>query len=333
MITEEEEFNLFMYRQLGIAEWREKKSILSKDEVTEILKAIKAGISNDLIDLVKLPFPKFVEAYFSSIPSAQKSYFIDPQFAYKMYFLNDYTLQMFCEALRHPKYSVKKLAHALELKTSYSFGDKIKSLIDTKLEDFSKMASFKNRKHNYRTKYIYLTQYIDIDEARRLNLPAVLRFIGCQVENFDLEGKLRLLNPTVEKIVIYYFGLHGYYRHSMEDICHLMNFSYRTVCENLENILDFFLHNLEKTLPEFAIAIGYDGTLPNGMKRYRNEKFANLDAYFTTKAIFNTLPEEEQQFLEKLPFYAIRSYIEDRYLFTTVTQSQQEETEGAKNID
>ena len=293
MITEEEEFNLFMYRQLGIAEWREKKSILSKDEVTEILKAIKAGISNDLIDLVKLPFPKFVEAYFSSIPSAQKSYFIDPQFAYKMYFLNDYTLQMFCEALRHPKYSVKKLAHALELKT----------------------------------------QYIDIDEARRLNLPAVLRFIGCQVENFDLEGKLRLLNPTVEKIVIYYFGLHGYYRHSMEDICHLMNFSYRTVCEYVENILDFFLHNLEKTLPEFAIAIGYDGTLPNGMKRYRNEKFANLDAYFTTKAIFNTLPEEEQQFLEKLPFYAIRSYIEDRYLFTTVTQSQQEETEGAKNID
>jgi hypothetical protein len=120
-IMPEEQECIEFYRKYGISEWNEKTLILTDEERSVVTSDLEEGNLNPLIDIVKLPFPQFVTAYYSRFPNKPVE-LNDPAFGYKLYLLTERGISYHAELLRNPdakKNEVHKIKHLSLILRSY----------------------------------------------------------------------------------------------------------------------------------------------------------------------------------------------------------------------
>lgn len=315
--------NKAMYDLFGIAEWSEKKDILSIDEALKVLSSLSIGQKSELTELVRRPFPLFAKEYFKPYLEQSErfgSFYRDPAFGFKLYLLNGLSLKLFAEMARNPEMQydqlLEKIGHRI------SIGDRVfemKKIVEMPFEDLGKMASSLKSKDNYRKRYLYLTQYIDAETARTLGLSVSSAFENdVAVKGFDLEGKLALLNPCMKALVIYFLGLHGEKRCGLKEIKERV-FGRQFDSTVLINALKFIATNFDKTLKEFEHIIGYTGSVDpiTGMKEYECSSYRKMDINLQALFMMSRISSHEQRILESLPHRHKVLYLTSKYMYKT----------------
>ncbi len=305
-----------LYRVYGISEWHNKCQVLTIEEQLAVLSDLKKGCTTELVELVKLPFPQFIENYFLPF-SAANDYFKDPSFAYKLYFLDDSYLRLFTEKMRAPSITYRQIIETYSIKPRLCWEEKIGFLEHSDLEELSHIQSSTAQNRDYYLKYIYLTQYIDIAEAMRLELPIVESFLKDGSNGYDLEGKLAMLNPAAKHILELYIGLHGHRRHSLSEIGELIVGKRKS--HYIRQIVAIFMSKILKSSTEFAYYIGYKEELqtPGVMHQYISRDFRNLDILVETQAHFARLDEATQAYLMTLTEKERTVYLAAKFMYTT----------------
>ena len=109
-----EAISIGLYREHDISEWQEKCLILSKAEQTQVLKDLKEGITSNLVEFVKLPFPKFVETYFKQFPGSD-FYLSDPTFGYRLYIMKEHYIRYISEVIKNPNETISNIAERTKI--------------------------------------------------------------------------------------------------------------------------------------------------------------------------------------------------------------------------
>lgn len=315
-----EEFDILMFYNFGIAEWHEKSLILTEEEIIEILNCLKNSISSPLVELVKHPFPKFIRKYFSSFPGAER-FLKDPEFDYKVYLMTDTDITYLAKLIK----SAPKERVAIDKVRKSSFSD-LYSILRSSLADISKDPDTRDRGYIKFIKFLYLTQYIDFQEAKRLNLK-----IASQVEidslyskeglqGYQLEDKLACLNFPLKLVLSRLLGLNGHQRKSLTKIVD----EYGLSSKNIRYLVDIILPSLMLSLAEFKHKIGYieRDYLPYEHREYTNKRIAHLDLIFTVEFIKeNRLTPIEKQVISKFPPSKQITYIAQKFVFKDINRT------------
>lgn len=306
----------YMYEYYGIAEWREKCIIMSEQEINSVKKALNAGIETPLTALVRLPFPKFALEYYKNCESAKK-YFEDPAFGYKLYFLGDKALETFAFYMRNShmkKEELKKimvpryLTKEAELIFPYNLDDVVFSGLSAEGKIFLIRE----------IKFIYLSQYIDLEEAKKLGLKKARQFEidvanGSNSNGYEFETKLSSLNMTARYLMIHILGLYGFKRQSVKEIALDLGISYYLLNRMFKELFPcFFL-----TLGEFKNRLGVIDKPYNLGEyiEYGNRNYKKYDLEVEINRIHSQLSEYEKIVLSSHSNSEVRAYIVYKYIF------------------
>ena len=317
-VSPEEEQSISLYRNHNISEWREKCLILSESEKQAVLHDLQEGIDSPLVELVKMPFPKFAEVYYRRFEGAKK-YLEIPDFGYKLYIMRDSSLRMINAIIKNPKatrYSLEKESHISF--SSYNLGE-IRELLETPLEQIPRIDGSSIIKTNYELKLIYIMQYIDKEEAEMLRLSGFTFYKNGEYRGFDLEGKLNSLNECARLIICRTLGLYGGYKKSSTEISSEINISK----ERILKLLNFVLPSFSKSTGVLRNKIGYiDKPYENEETReYSNREYRDLDLNLQIMYIYeNLLSDEERKILSTRSNKEMRIYIAKKYIYDTNEQ-------------
>lgn len=312
-----------LYRNFGITEWNEKKSVLTREEMIAVLKDLKEKKNSSLVRLLSMPFPLFAKEYFR--PYLEHSdrfgnFYRDSAFGFKLYLLNEQSIEIFAEMARNPEMTYGQIL--ARMSNPVDIADRVhemKMIAVTPFEDLGKMTSSLKSKDNYRKRYLYLTQYIDLETAKTLGLSvsSVFEKDGV-VKGFDLEGKLALLNPCMRWLVIYFLGLYGEKRCGLKEIKARV-FGREFDSTVLVNALKFIANSFDKTLEEFKSIIGYVGSVDpmTGMKEYDCASYKRMDINLQALFMMNRISEREQRVLESLSHRYKILYLTSKYMYKT----------------
>lgn len=312
----EKQMNRDFYRLYDIAEWHEKSLILSQAENISVLEDIKNGVQSELIALLKMPFPTFCRLYFGQYPSAE-NWFKDPAMAYKLYFLDDTLLRFFSESIRNPEMNQKEIVETFDFpKQLYKNRPlTINILAQTNLENIPKIMSASGTNRMYEIKYAYITQYIDTAEAQRLGLPISALFEIDNVNGFDLEGKLAILNPVARLVMVLYLGLYGEQRNSANNIAQKIGVPESCVV----NLINILFPRITRTVGEFQNALGFipEHQEEKNMFEYANRQYRELDIKAQTTFIYRRLSEEERLMYRAYSNRDLTVQLAKKYMFRT----------------
>jgi len=314
-----EQMNIQMYNY-GISEWREKYHILSSEERREVLKALVYGKPSLLLTIVKLPFPQFARMYFKRLypvhPLAE-SFLYDPQFEYKLYFMTLSEMRFLAELLRNPEMPVSALLDKIGLSNHGINIKKIGDFFSTRLEDITKLTGGPNNTNKIAVcKYAYISQYIDLKEAKRMNLSIASQFELEGSDGYEFNKKLDSLNIAARTILEKYIGLYGESSKSLANISKELGISSTVV----KRIIDILLPYMSKTLGDFRNKIGYDENRmqPNSVKEYLYGPYKACDIAAELDFIkHNVISDLEKQFLVQsdLKKTEINLYLARKYMF------------------
>ncbi len=314
-VSPEEEQSILLYRNHNISEWREKCLILSDTEKQAILHDLEEGIDSPLVELVKMPFPKFAEIYYRRFEGAKK-YLDIPGFGYKLYIMRDSSLKMINAIIKNPKATCDSLVKKLH--TSYDSKETIE-LLETPLEQISKLNCSNRSKTSYEIKLAYIMQYIDKEEAERLKLSGFTFYKNGEYRGFDLEGKLDSLNECVRIIICRTLGLYGGYKKSGSEIATEL----KIPSGKVNTLINYVLPSFSKSTGELRNKIGYiDRPYESGESReYSNREYRDLDLNLQIMFIYeNMLSEEEKKILSTRSNKEMRIYIAKKYIYDTNEQ-------------
>ncbi len=196
-------------------------------------------------------------------------------------------------------------------------------LFETRLEDIPKISSSQKNKRDYEIKYAYLTQYIDINEAKRMNMRVAETFRLMGVTGYGLEDKMRLLNPVTQTMMAFYLGLYGLPRLSKKEISLRLNLinSYDEIRKRYRafKVFDYFFPFFLKTYGEFEHFLGYkkERQTPGNFIEYTSKPIRDLDVLIETTFIFSLLPQIEREILAKYTKEEVVIYLAAKYMFKT----------------
>ncbi len=317
-LTKQEE-NIKMYRDYGISEWREKCLVLSDVERINFLYDLENGIQSDLVAIVKLPFPQFVTIYCKRFPQAD-TYTARPDFGYKMYMLKANALKIYMELLRDP--TAKRNELKRKCKCQYDTND-FYDIMNTPYSEIPKACDTATKLvvSELGLKYAYISQYIDTKEALNMGLPIYYHFEQEEtLKGFDLEGKLKTLNPIARVIISRSLGLYGYDRTKMTDIAREFNISNSYI----QKCLALLFPPLLKTLGDFISKTGYQDpneTDNSGLIEYSYKPYRDLDIALETQYVKNNLlTEAQQQILSSVNNFTFQVYIANKFFGWTDEQ-------------
>lgn len=312
------ELSLQMYESYGIAEWPKKYMTLAPEDKLDILNYIngngpKTESIDALLELLRLPFPKFIERYFSDSEEFMDRLSHDPQLPYKVYFLSDMRLQLFSMILKNPSLTVKKIQEILNCKAVHIIGS-INQVLDLSLDDMGLYSVSQQGRERIR-QFLYLTKYIDLEEAKRLGLSSYNTFLNDGVDGYELERKINMLNPTIRYIMIYYLGLYGHNKHDCKEISYVMGQKKKKIYK----IVEFICPLLMQSTGVFKNAIGFseERQIPGNSFEYTNKAFRSYDIEFETLALSRTLDEASIAVLEKYPPLQRKVYVAAKFMFKT----------------
>ncbi len=320
-MTPKEKLSISLYETYNIAEWSEKSCVLTPEEQMRLLEELKSGVDSDLTVLTRMPFPTFIETYYSAFRAYQE-YSYDPAFPYKVFFLSPDDLRYFTERLRTPE---KRRAAILEEyhlpKSTYTNG-MMPFLLQTSLEDIPRTMSSNRRNRNYEIKFAYLTQYIDASEAKRLGLSLAEVFSKDGADGYDLEGKMRLLNPALATIFTHYLGLYGHNRMNKKEISKSLNFycdpdnilaPSNIALEAIEIIFPYFMRPTGELKNFLGVRDHYSSK--KSILEYANRTIRNLDIALEIRYIVNNLPLADRLIISRHEESEVRLYIAAKYLY------------------
>lgn len=332
----EEEKAISMYYDHGISEWHEKSLILTNEEQIIIEKSLITGIDTEILELVRLPFPKFVEGYFSRFHSAKKL-LADPESGYKLYFLEDSHIARLSTMLRNRENKGRESEYSVPQKTV----NPNLILLKFSLEDIPKLASSQRQHYIYEQKYLYLTQYIDLEEAKRLGLSIVSKFerdmeyTGSLVDGYEFKAKLETLNPVAQFILARVLGLYGHKRESLLKIARELGLPYLKLQELYNMLYPVFL----MTLGDFKNKIGYvERTYGIGeFREYNNKVFRETDIILETTFMYNFfLTPEERKVLSNSHGKITREgyiYLGYRFIYKDVAKTAEYMTSTPNEVE
>lgn len=303
-----EELSLELYNIYGIAEWHQKYTLLTFDDRTQVLNYFKEGSDStnkvsELIEQLKQPFPKFVVSYLSSSQEFTSMLERDPQLPYKLFFLTDSLLQYYGTAMKDPE----KLG-----RTNHHYRAKIEDIFSANIDDFHSYSASQISIEK-QLKFTYLTQYIDLEEAKKLRLSSADTFARDGVDGYEFEKKMDILNPRVRTIMMLFLGLYGHHFHGKKEIPKLLGCSY----ENAVKIIDILFPLFIKSTGVFENALGYDreSQINGNMHEYRNKVFRDADIALETAMLFERLSEVSKQVLLIHPFHERKIYLAAKFMF------------------
>lgn len=310
-ITEEE--NLRMLSQYGISEWREKCLVITLEEKTLIEETLDREGSIPFLEMIRKPFPKFVVEYLAANFDNLK-YLKDPAIGYKLYLLSEAMLTFFFYKIRNPKISIKDINNFINNHTKkYDLDIELNKPLDQLVSESV------NKKNKHPVKFIYLTQYIDREEARRLGLKKASQF-DADFERtgndygYCLEEKMSLLNPAARTILANYLGLYGLDPLSINEIAS----KYSIPFGRIKTSLDILLPSLLLTYGEFKNALGFiDKDYKDGeYRQYASRKaYKKTDINLTVSYIGANLSGLEGEALKTHESAEITAYIMAKYVF------------------
>lgn len=212
-----------LFKEYGISEWDEKCIILSDDEKISILNAIKNRENNLLVDMVRLPYPKFITEYirlYRSILDKREAKIIGLQeyleqesekyydLGYKLYVMPTRLVKIIVKYIKNPTESVSQI-----IGTS-NHGFTIMDIIlflSQPLEACLKSFGNQDLNKTVLKKYLHIMSYVDKEEAEKLGLTSFTFKKYNKYRGFDMDEKLEALNPLIRYILAENLGLNGKY--------------------------------------------------------------------------------------------------------------------------
>lgn len=308
-----------IYRNYGIAEWNEKCDLLTKEDHIQLLKDLENGLDSDIIEKMRLPFPKFVEAYFKNCPTFD-TYFSDPTVAYKLYLLNSKGRKFLAEKMRYPILSDNAIANLLNIIDIRDCKHQVSYILYSKFDDLNITTSVAEVSKTQMRKYAYLTQYIDLEESIRLGL-SISEGLDFEDEKtsktslkdhyiFDLEGKLNMLNPVYRIIVVLYLGLYGHHMHSRKEIVEKLNISKETIKRAINTIFPF----ISQSLYLFGKSIGFSEEKQDPYCKffYKNQKFRTIDMALERQYYYASLSDDIKLLLSSYSETLVNIYLSSK---------------------
>ena len=256
---EKKNFGKLLFKEYGIGEWNEKSILLSNEEKIYILNSLKNGEYNMLVELIKLPYPRFVceyiKLYRSSILSRKDSVkelddylllFSDKSsdLGYRLYLMPTMLVRLIMNYIKYPNISASKV-----LKVNnhiFSYQD-VFYYLKKPLEEFYKQLNVHDFNKAQLRKYIHIMSYIDANEAEKLGLETFTFKRFGEYHGFDLAEKMDALNPLIKYIVAESLGLYGEYK-SVNDLEKELNVTSKGL---LDLLSDSFYLSLSKSSGEF----------------------------------------------------------------------------------
>lgn len=305
-----EAISVGLYREHDISEWQEKCLILSKVEQSQVLKDLKEGITSNLVELVKLPFPKFVETYFKQFPGSD-FYLSDPTFGYRLYIMKEHYIRYLGEVIKNPNETISNIAERTKISIDKR---ELNEMLTTPYENLPRIRVNREATTEIERKYLYISQYIDALEAERMGLTGFTYFTQGTYRGFDLEGKLSSLNEAARIIICRYLGLYGYNRTSIREISN----AYGIPTSRITTILNYLFDALYQPTESLRSKIGY---VPKDygideFREYNRRDYKEQDLAVQVRYILvNKLSESEKTVLEtrsnkEQTAYVIAKYIE-----------------------
>lgn len=309
IISDEEKINIALFRDYGITEWREKCLILTKGEQEFVLKHLNDE-QNDLIQMVKLPFPHFAEKYFEKYTDKfqETPNIIREQLGYNLYMLRDYQIKSFADFMRGNKEIPSKVKY-YDLKDAF---EDLRISFDSHLKVDRNKLTYKDTL----CKKIYISQYIDAQEAERLKLTDHTFRLHGVYQGFNLEEKLDCLNGITQTVLRLTLGTNGYYRHKQDDIFEIYGTQFP-----IQELNKMLLSALSKSTNEFKSKIGlneedYDS---KSFKTYNYKPFQKFDFDLNYRYyIRNVLTDNEKEVLSHIPISEQKIYVASKYFYSSV---------------
>lgn len=212
-----------LFKTYGISEWEEKCIILTAEEQRIILKALVNNEFNHLVELVKLPYPKFaceyVKSYRSNIWQRDDGlldldeYLMQlgekySDFGYKLYMMPRQMQNLLINYIRNPKQDIYLLAGTNSQACNFKI---LLEYLRMPIEDGYKILYTKKYNINSLRRFIHIMQYVDAEEAEKLGLNGFTFKKFDKYRGFDMGEKLDALNPLIRHIVMEVLGLNGAY--------------------------------------------------------------------------------------------------------------------------
>lgn len=313
----EEEFSVEMYYNYGVAEWHEKSIVLLEDEKNRVLDDLAKGMNTFLVELVRLPFPRFVCTYLENEPGAAK-YLKDPGFGYKLYFLSDGQINYVVNAIRG-----NKTIRGYKKKETGPTWTEVQEILKIKLDNIPRIASSLKNRILFEQKFLYLSQYIDYEEAKKLGLDITSRlerdanYTGVLSDGFRLYEKLELLNPISRYIMARFLGLCGHTRAHFVEIARELG----VPSDIIKNLIREISPCLMSTYGDFKNKLGYveKGETSTSFSDYTNKKFREMDIiiheYFVYHNMLSSSEKEVLYELSRVQRNSVYAYIAYKYLF------------------
>lgn len=272
-----EKFGTTLYKACGISEWDEKRLFLSEEEQVEVLNSIKKGELTDLVKWVIMPYPKFVVEFFrknSDLLEKRRNHdkrvdsyisgdaLNNNELGYKLYLLSESQIRTLIKYVKYPELPLSSMSAT---DTSYETNT-ILSRLALSLEKSYILDSMSVLSRVNLKKYIHIMSYIDAKEAEKLGLTSFTFYSQGEYRGFDIENKLKSVNPLIRHILIRYLGLDGAF-YTTTEISEELGVS----ISSLDTLLDIdFLLSLTKSCGEFRNSIKYldKEYAPNERKEY-----------------------------------------------------------------
>lgn len=291
-----------LFEDAAITEWNEKKTMLSNLEYSAFMSDIERGIESPLVSLIRLPFPLFAEIYMNRFPNNPVKN--DPAIGYKLYLLTSAELKEFMSHIRSEKkiHRISKQDLIIKLRTP--------------LEDFYKTVTGYNQ-YLADIKFIYITKYIDLQEAERINSKNLDFFRAEGTNGYELTSKLALFNPMLKGILEDGIGFESGIRDQLE-----MQYSIRNY---KKDILREFTPTLKRTVGEVRNKLGVmpaktdDNT---GFIKYTNKDFRNKDlSVLYLRYWYEVLSDQEKGILNSISRKYRLMYILYKYYNFTIEKT------------
>lgn len=330
----EEEFRINLYRKYGIAEWREKCLILDEQEQQMILNNLNA-YEKPLVNLARLPFPKFIEAYYKlhgviktvdgkpkyNVTSGYVNYLKDPSFGYRMYLLTDSEMKILNAHIMHPEMSKTEIAAITGATYSHEVDGHTREIMETPYERILRLNNDFQSKKDSTEKFVYISQYITKEEAIKMGLTGLTYISNHEYlpDGFDLEGKLNSLNEPERMMIVRRLGLYGYDRTPKSAIPSKMGFT----TDYIGKAIEYIVPALTASTGEFRAKLGYkpENDIEGSIKEYINPTYQKIDQNIMFGYAYkNLLTEQEREILATRSNKEQRIYIAKKYFYKTNEQ-------------
>lgn len=296
---------------MKISELREKCLLLSQEEKEKLLIDLNNGTTNELVELIKLPFPKFAYEYLRRFPKF-KELNADYNIGYNLYFLTDSEIKAIvsvAKGIHTPNEA--RLYYNIDFAYTHTF-----TKILYPFRDFNPMLCAKNLLWHNIAKYIYIAQYIDEKEAEKLGMTSFTFYTNGEYRGFELKEKLDSLNIGMRKIIENYIGLNEENtRMNRLEVSEKLGVSQTAVLYTTRKILPLFL----KTTKELQNKIGYCGkanTNEANTYSYINKEFRRHDLSSSTDYILNNISSsQEKTVLETKSEKEKELYLAAKYMY------------------